>query len=173
MALPSKGVGGGRTTVEQRRLLDLVRAQLEHTRREGQRSVDELTRLFTALFETAQRLGQEAGADDRCAAAHEQAVRLQRLSGEAIGALQFYDRLSQRIGHAIDGLEACRSLTAAGSVAPEDHAAWSRFWSEIGDNYVLDVDRELLAFVLAGASSDEALERLRQRASIADRVELF
>src|SRR5262245_18577703 len=86
-------------------LLDLCEAQMEAAMRDSDKSVDHLVNAFTELVEASQsmtNLVRQLPQGAAGANAQEINQRCQALGSqinEAIVAFQFYDKLSQRLGH--------------------------------------------------------------------------
>ncbi|MBU0500339.1 MAG: hypothetical protein KJ558_10905 [Gammaproteobacteria bacterium] len=119
---------------ESSRLMEVTQTYLTHALRDGQQAVDRLAGVFTDIHEQlhpALTEGVEA--------------RLR----QAIVQLQFYDRLSQRVGHVQSTLVEYQQLMArpdeAGSAA-----CWRGFWQRMAASYPNAEDRRLLM----GANGD-------------------
>src|SRR5262245_16596249 len=86
-------------------MLDLCEAQMEAALHESDAAVDALVQAFTSMAETARNISELAGAlptsnDQRALAEVGQHCKdMTRQMTAAIVAFQFYDKLSQRLGH--------------------------------------------------------------------------
>ena len=157
-------------------MLNLAVAQIEHSMRDGDDSVQTLTDSFTTMAGYVKSLDITIIKDivegevktlmqKNCAAVSER-VR------SAIVAFQFYDQLSQRLTHV------CNSLTALGDlIANEkrlyDPVEWRGLQEKIKSRYTRDSDRKMFDEVLQGKSIKEVLDNTLRNKEKSDDVELF
>lgn len=162
------------------RMLNLAVAQIAMAMHEGEDSVEALTGSFTGMVENVDRIAETVvapGADvpeslqsailGRCAA-------VQSGMQQGIVAFQFYDRLSQRLDHVRFALAALSELVADRSRL-FNPAEWERLQQHIRGRYSMQEEQDMFEALLAGATVEEALERVRQRLHQGDinDIELF
>lgn len=77
--------------------------------------------------------------------------------GQAVVALQFYDRLSQRLSHVADSLGALGKLVSRqtrGNI-PEE---WNGQREKIRSSYTTETEHQIFDAIMSGASIDEAIK---------------
>lgn len=141
-------------------MLDLFSAQMDAAVQEADESVEVLTRAFDGLL--------------KC---NPDAVTSEELAGhtrDAVMAMQFYDRLSQRLGHVRYSLSTL-ALFMCDPLRSTQSAAWERLRGTVRKLYSSEEERALFELMLAGKSPEEAREHAadRQRAANENRIELF
>lgn len=137
------------------RLLDLASAQPEQADAEAEGRVAALVDALSSVAEGAHRLHAEVDA----AAGPARTEALEAAVNRAIIQLQFYDRLSQRLGNARATLHACREVLDAGSVGqtpPSLRAVCDRLLARCA----IAADQVLVEAVGRGDPIDAALARL-------------
>jgi hypothetical protein len=92
---------------------------------------------------------------------------------QAVVALQFYDKLIQRIQHVRDGLAIPAEVIEAGP--QERSAAWGQLLDQVRDRYSMVEERVLFDFLLRGTGPREMMQALTdlQGASRPGELELF
>lgn len=170
-------------------MLCLAMAQIETTLTDSSRSVDELSTTFTGMANDAKRISEiAAGANNEAQWKEERdnvveaASQMHKQMQKAIMAFQFYDRLSQKLGHVN------LSLTHLGDLISDTQRLynpneWKRIQDEIRSNYTMECERIMFDHIMKGMTVTEALELYRhqfeQTESIAqgdnteDDIELF
>ena len=145
-------------------LLCLAMAQVETTLNDSSKDVSKLTTAFTHIASDAQKLGVACtkleNPDDFAAAKPEitsLASSISQEMGMAIVAFQFYDRLSQKLGHVND------SLTHLGDIISDSTRLynpneWLKIQEEIKTNYTMECERIMFDLIMKGATIKEALE---------------
>ena len=183
---PGAGTAG-LSAPELRSFLDLGAAQLESAMKDSDARVASLTNAlshFTAriavLRTLAEQLGEAraTGVDDELG--REIGQQLMTLGAEmemdaqqAIVAMQFYDKLIQRITHVRDGLaipaEAIETAPHARSIA------WEALLERVRGRYSMVEERVLFDFLIRGTGPREMLAALNdlQGASRPGELELF
>ncbi|MDT8403853.1 hypothetical protein [Sulfuriflexus sp.] len=156
------------------RMLNLAMARMTHAMRDGDESVDHLSRSFTDMvghLKFMQDTITQMAEDDtrRDLLAHSTAIRGQVDS--AIMAFQFYDRLSQRMQHVSNSLEALSKLVDS----PQrlyNPVEWKALQELIRANYTLDSDKQMFEDLLRGKSIEAIMQAATVASSDGD-IELF
>jgi hypothetical protein len=158
-----------------RQFLELGAAQLDAAVRESDARVDVLAATIGMLASDAcdlKKLMRHSIADSASAPADLQA-QVQRLAEAidqqaqvAITALQFYDKLIQRLTHVRDGL-AIPADSAAGAAAYEA-SSWDKLLEQVRARYSTVEERVLFDFMMSGLSAEQMLKALSaMRSSVA------
>ena len=161
------------------RLLSLCEAQMESALSESDVAVQELVKSFAGLIEAGQALGSmsekapEAGATDMAA----QLDALKQQTAAAIVAFQFYDKLTQRLGHVRYSLSALAMFVCDGAKTGE-RDQWRRMFATLRRLYRTEEERQLFRMMVEGASAEEAREHIQQstltlRAAPTGEIEIF
>jgi len=161
------------------RLLSLCEAQMESALSESDVAVQELVKSFAGLIEAGQALGSmsekapEAGATDMAA----QLDALKKQTAAAIVAFQFYDKLTQRLGHVRYSLSALAMFVCDHAKSGE-REQWRRMFATLRRLYRTEEERQLFRLMVEGASAEEAREHIQQstvtlRASPTGEIEIF
>jgi hypothetical protein len=143
-------------------MLDLFSAQMDAALQEAEESVEKLTRAFSGLM-------GEGSAEDATAATTAQHAR------DAIVAIQFYDRLAQRLGHVRYSLSTMAMFVCTPANGNAQSDPWNRLHNSLRKLYSSEEERALFELILSGASAEEARVRAadRNRAAMANNIELF
>jgi len=156
-----------------RQFLELGAAQLDAAVRESDARVDVLAGTIGMLASDACDLvkltRQWAGnADvvpsDARAEVQRLAEAIDQQAQAAITALQFYDKLIQRLTHVRDGLAIPADSTASvaiGTVSPD----WRRLLEQVRARYSTVEERVLFDFMMSGLSADQMLKALTEMRS--------
>ncbi len=158
-----------------RQFLELGAAQLDAAIRESDTRVEQLASTISSLTTAACELGARArqlaaqGEATPAAPLHADIQRLaQAIQGHAqaaITALQFYDKLIQRLTHVRDGLVIPADSTAGGAHARQP--SWSKLLEQVRARYSTVEERVLFDFMMGGLSAEQMLHALSQmRASV-------
>jgi len=146
------------------RLLDLCEAQMESALSESDVAVEALIKSFSGLIEAGQALGSlgektpaEAGAADLS----RQLDALRKQTAAAIVAFQFYDKLTQRLGHVRYSLSALAMFICDRAKSGE-REQWKRMFSTLRRLYRTEEERELFKLMVDGATAEEAREHIQQ-----------
>lgn len=150
-------------------MLCLAMAQIESTLTDSSKSVDELSGTFTGMANDAKKIGTLAEQVDSAEdwqtkrnqimeTANEMHLQMQK----AIVAFQFYDRLSQKLGHVN------LSLTHLGDIINDTKRLynpneWRRIQDEIRSNYTMECERMMFDHIMKGMTIAEALELYRHQ----------
>lgn len=158
-------------------MLCLAMAQIETSLNDSSKSVDVLTETFTEIAGDAQTLiktlqNAESGDDMLAAKADmmEKANSVLAKMNHAVVAFQFYDRLSQKLGHVN------QSLNHLGDVISDSSrlynpGEWNKIQSEIRSNYTMECERLMFDLIMKGATIREALELYRHEFDLLDVAE--
>jgi hypothetical protein len=145
------------------RLLSLCEAQMESALSESDVAVEALVKSFAGLIEAGQALGSlneqppQAGAGDLAA----QLEALKKQTAAAIVAFQFYDKLTQRLGHVRYSLSAL-AMFVCDSAKTSERDQWKRMFATLRRLYRTEEERELFRMMVEGASAEEAREHIQQ-----------
>lgn len=150
-------------------MLCLAMAQIESTLNDSSRSVSELTQSFTGMAMDAQTVSRLCDSLDSAekweAQRHELAGVANQISQQmhrAVVAFQFYDRLSQKLGHVNLSLTHLGDLIAD-SARLYSPGEWKRIQDEIRSNYTMECERLMFDMIMQGATISEALELYRHQ----------
>ena len=172
-ASDSPEVTGVGIAAELRRFLELGAAQLDAAIRESDARVDQLACAISAVASDARELQEQVPLLDspEPAAVTQARARILRLTGAlgvhvqaSITALQFYDKLIQRLTHVREGL-AIPSDCAAGATGATGAAAlaasdWSALLEQVRSRYSMVEERVLFDFMMRGLNAEQMLKAL-------------
>jgi hypothetical protein len=170
------------SVAELRSFLELGAAQLESAMKDSDARVASLTSAINHIVERLVELravaeALPAGGGDR---AGEFGARLAAIGAEleldarqAVVAMQFYDKLIQRITHVRDGLSIPAEVIEAG--AQQRSAAWEQLLEQVRSRYSMVEERVLFDFLIRGTGPREMMQALTdlQGASRPGELELF
>ncbi len=150
-------------------MLCLAMAQIESTLTDSSRSVGELTTSFSGMAQDAQTVVALCDEIDsaeqwqaRRAELRQTASQISQQMYRAIVAFQFYDRLSQQLGHVN------LSLTHLGELISDasrlyNPSEWRRIQDEIRSHYTMESERLMFDLIMKGANITEALALYRHQ----------
>lgn len=141
---------------ETARLLALNVAQIYTGLNEGDASINSLTHSFQQLANFCmqiQNMQLEDNSGDQVQEIKGIAANISSQVDSAIIAFQFYDRLSQRLGHVQDNLQMLSEL-----IAEESGEGWQELRAKIKRSYTMESEHKMHDAVMAGASIEEALQ---------------
>ena len=142
-------------------MLDLCEAQMESALHESDKAVDSLIKAFTALADTTRSLGELAGqlpAEIKQTTANgldEQVDAVHRQMSSAIVAFQFYDKLTQRLGHVRYSLSTL-AMFVCDRQQMGQRDQWQRLLTTLRRLYRTEDERKIFMLMADGMSSDEA-----------------
>ncbi len=148
-----------------RHFLELGAGQLDAAVRESDARVDQLASAVSSVASDARALGQELQALDSsdAATARSARARIRELSAAlsahaeaSITALQFYDKLIQRLTHVREGLVMPSEVLAARSPTVD----WKGLLEQVRARYSTVEERVLFDFMMRGLSADQMLKAL-------------
>lgn len=163
------------------RLLFLAVAQIEIALGESDDSIEQLTASFTRMMAHEQAIAEavEQLPDSEETRALRDTIR-QRAAEvaadmqEAIVAFQFYDKLTQRLGHVGFSLEAMSELVGdpARLHEPEE---WRALQQRIRSKYSMREEREMFDRIMQGGDIREAVRHYNEahRQDLQDDIEFF
>jgi len=156
-----------------RQFLELGAAQLDAAVRESDTRVDVLAGTIGMLASDACDLKKLAHQWTTESVPADLQARVQRLAEAidqqaqaAITALQFYDKLIQRLTHVRDGLAIPADSTTGG--AAYSAPAWDKLLEQVRARYSTVEERVLFDFMMSGLSAEQMLKALSaMRSSVA------
>ena len=158
-------------------MLQLAVSYLQRGMLEGDESINTLTESFTKMMEgTASISSAIKSVDDEQVkdTVLSQCKDIDVMMQSAIMAFQFYDKLTQRLGHVSSSMS---SLSELVSNPQRLHSPpeWVRLQADIKDNFTIPEDRQIFDRLLDGMSIDEALAYVEKnnQQKAADDIELF
>lgn len=169
---------------ETAKLLGLSVTQIHTSLTDGDNSVGTLTDSFGQLAEfcstvqdLANNFSQEKGQIDPAAIEKikELSESMSDTIDNAIIAFQFYDRLSQRMGHVSSSLDRLSHLIKD-DINLNDPVGWKNLRESIRSSYSIDAEYVMYEAIMNGASTAEALELYQEKmheSDAADDIELF
>lgn len=140
-------------------MLELAAAQIHVAMRDSSVSVEALMGAFTTMVERFQGLEARIRAEDP--EGNEGVSQVSSAMDEALMALQFYDRLAQRLEHVEHGLGHLAELLGN----PERIAsppAWTSLQDEIRSRYTTEEERIMFASVMSGVPVAEAITHYKE-----------
>lgn len=162
------------------RMLELCEAQMESALSESDVAMEALVKSFAGLIEAGQALGSlgektpaEAGTADLAS----QLDALRKQTAAAVVAFQFYDKLTQRLGHVRYSLSALAMFVCDRSKSVE-RDQWKRLFTTLRRLYRTDEELQIFKLMVDGASAEEARECVQQatqtlRAKPTGEIEIF
>jgi len=150
------------------RMLFLSIAQIEIALRESDDSVEHLTDAFTSMVNRETEIANAIeklsvhGGDQAISESIKQ--KAEEVTGKmqgAIVAFQFYDKLTQRLGHV------CSSMEDLSDLLGDDEriyqaSEWNSLQSAIKSKYSMREEHELFDVVMAGGDVREAIRRFNE-----------
>jgi hypothetical protein len=164
------------------RMLALCEAQMESALSESDVAVEALIKSFSGLIEAGQALGSLG--DKISPAAHPGAADLARQldalrkqTAAAVVAFQFYDKLTQRLGHVRYSLSAL-AMFVCDRAKSGVREQWQRLFTTLRRLYRTEEERELFKLMVDGATAELAREHIQQstltlRAASTGEIEIF
>lgn len=142
-------------------MLELAAAQIHVAMRDSSLSVEALMGAFTTMVERLQGLEARIRVNEQDEELGDGVHQVSAAMDEALMALQFYDRLAQRLEHVEHGLGHLAELLAS----PERVAsppAWSGLQEEIRSRYTTEEERIMFAAVMGGMPVAEAIAHYKE-----------
>jgi hypothetical protein len=164
-------------------MLELCEAQMESALSESDLAVDALIKAFSSLSETARSLNaavQSLPPECRPAGAagiDEHATAMTQQMASAIVAFQFYDKLTQRLGHVRYSLSTL-ALFVCNRAQTRQREQWRHLFGTLKRLYRTEEERQIFQMMVEGASAQDARDHIHQttmtlRAENTGDVELF
>lgn len=159
-------------------MLGLCEAQMDSALQESDQAVDNLVEAFTSVAE-ATRSVRELTAnlpEDIKAQLGEDFDRhmatIAKQISSAVVAFQFYDKLTQRLGHVRYSLSTL-ALFVCDRTQSNQPEQWKRLLNTLRRLYRTEEERQIFQTIIDGIASEEAGATLRNEAAHAGEVELF
>lgn len=161
-------------------LLDLCEAQMDAAMRDSDQSVDVLVRAFTELVEASQSVSELAKQLPAVGNTHDSVELTRRVEAvsqqinDAIVAFQFYDKLSQRMGHVRHSLTTLAMFICNRSQT-QQREYWLKLLTSLRRLYRTAEERAVFDLVAEGATADEVRANVNDshQHSAQSTVELF
>jgi len=163
-------------------MINLAVSQVDQSMHEGSQSVDTLASSFTYLAQVMCDMQDQVKhlpeGDDKNKLIETTQVATNNINS-AIIAFQFYDKLSQRLGHVSADLFALTKLISDPTklYSPPE---WKKLQDTIRSQYTMEEERHMFDKVIAGMSISQALEEYKaemieknENKSDDDEIELF
>jgi len=163
------------------RMLFLAVAQIEIALGESDDSIEHLTSAFTRMMAHEQAIAEAVerlpDSPETRNLRDEIRERAQLVSGDmqgAIVAFQFYDKLTQRLGHVVSSLEAMSELVSDPQRL-HDPRQWQQLQQQIRSRYSMREERELFDHIMQDGDIREALRRYNEAhgQDLQDDIEFF
>jgi hypothetical protein len=175
----SKDQHGWSPEGEMARMLDLCETQMDAAVRDSDQAVDALVKAFTELVVTARSLNEIskdlAGSTKHQSLAKDLDQRSAALThqiGAAIVAFQFYDKLTQRMGHVRYSLSTLAAFVCSESCRSPEH--WQKLMNTLRRLYRTEEERVIFESVIEGKPALDAAQSPSQGAVHVDTsIELF
>ncbi|MCT7942264.1 hypothetical protein [Shewanella holmiensis] len=156
-------------------LLILAMAQIKLGLDDGDQKVASLGELFTDMASHQQQVNHYlATKNDTPQAIIDHGQQLAAKVNQGVMAFQFYDRLSQRLQHVVNGLGLTKEVLGDQD-ARHTRAAWQQVNQQIKNGYSLEEERALFDCILQGGTLAQALALYQQHLAKRqeDDIELF
>ena len=158
--------------------LNLGVAQLDAAVRESDTQVDKIAQCLAALATDLQQLEARAQAE-AAAKCTDLATSIRASVQAAVKALQFYDKLIQRLTHVRAGLaipaDATTDPTATATATASATIDWNGILDQVRARYSMVEERVLFDFMMRGLRAEQMLKALQslREASAPGELELF
>ena len=165
-------------------MLDLCEAQMESALCESDLAVDSLIKAFSGLAESAQSvsamaasLTQQQRESVDAADLGKQLKAIEQQMTSAIVAFQFYDKLTQRLGHVRYSLSTL-ALFVCDRAQTSQRDQWRRLFTTLKRLYRTEEERQIFQMMVEGATADETRDHIHQstqtlRVGVSGEIELF
>lgn len=165
-------------------MLELCEAQMESATCESDLAVDSLVKAFSGLAETARSIKTTVASltpEQRAALGDldivQQMESIDRQMSSAVIAFQFYDKLTQRLGHVRYSLSTL-ALFVCDRAQATQREQWRRLFTTLKRLYRTEEEKQIFQMMVEGASADEARDHIQQstqtlRVATAGEIELF
>lgn len=164
-------------------MLGLCEAQIEAALSESDMAVDALIKSFTAMAESTRALSALAEKlppeqrDVTARALDEQSRAISRQVASAVVAFQFYDKLTQRLGHVRYSLSTL-SLFVCDRSQTSQRDQWKRLFTALRRLYRTEEERQIFNLMVEGFSAEDARTQAQQatqslRLAPTGEIELF
>jgi hypothetical protein len=158
------------------KLLAVSVAQVEHSMKIGDESVNVLTDTFASMVDDLSAIQDILGSQQPSAQIETALARCQTTQGKvsaAIVAFQFYDRLQQCLGHVANGLQGLSAIID-NPLRLYNPLEWEHLKDDIRGRYTMESEKAMFDAILQGKSLEEALTLLEStQADDGNGIELF
>jgi hypothetical protein len=142
------------------RMLELCEAQMESALSESDMAVESLIKAFTAVTESTRSLARRESVspesnDAQNASLDEQLSQIRKQMAHAVVAFQFYDKLTQRLGHVRYSLSTL-AMFVCDSNQTRQPEQWERLFGTLRRLYRTEEERDIFHLMVNGASGTEA-----------------
>jgi len=159
-------------------MLGLCEAQMESALHDSDQAVDALIKAFSSLVETTRAIDAMAQAlppdlkATLSADFDQQVGEVSKQMSNAVMAFQFYDKLTQRLGHVRYSLSTLAMFVCdrTQSTQPEQ---WKRLLNTLRRLYRTEEERQIFQTIIDGVPSDKAQAIPPRQAPVPGAVELF
>lgn len=144
---------------ETAKLIALNVAQIYTGLNEGDASINSLSLSFQQLASFCleiQKMEFDSSDDSKMADIKDIAANISFQVDSAIVAFQFYDRLSQRLGHVQSNLQLMAELLEG-----DKNDDWHKLRDKIKASYTMEAEHKMHDAVMAGASIDSAIQTFK------------
>ena len=154
--------------------LNLGVAQLDAAVRESDTQVDKIAQCLAAIATDLQQLEARAHAEP-AAKCTDLATSMRASVQAAVKALQFYDKLIQRLTHVRAGLAIPADATTDPTASASATIDWNGILDQVRARYSMVEERVLFDFMMRGLRAEQMLKALRslREASAPGELELF
>lgn len=163
-------------------MLDLCEAQMESALSESDVAVDALIKAFTGLADTAHSLdaiAKQLASDANNNTSGELLAQVSTIRDQmasAVVAFQFYDKLTQRLGHVRYSLSSL-ALFVCNRSQTSQREQWRRLFTTLRRLYRTDEERQLFQLMIEGQSANDANAKenndTTERRAAAGEIEIF
>ena len=145
-------------------MLGLAVAQIESSMRDGSESVDVLGNSFTSMYGALQTIAMGAAGLPAGGPVGEVKASIEHTCSdisarmqEVIVAMQFYDKLTQRLSHVVHSIEALGDLVSDQGRLYNPYE-WAGLQQKIRSKYTIEEERIMFDAIMGGATLAEALD---------------
>lgn len=165
-------------------MLGLFEAQMDSALQESDQAVDTLIKAFTSLVETTRSVGvltENLPAEIKSAVTRDLETQVGEISKQmasAVIAFQFYDKLTQRLGHVRYSLSTLAAFVS-NPAQTEQPEQWRHLQTTLRSLYRTEEEREIFQMMMSSDDSDvindDDFDPCAQQAAaaVAGEVELF
>jgi fructosamine-3-kinase len=143
------------------RMLELCEAQMESALSESDVAVDALIKAFTSVTESQRSLGDlleklpPRSSDAEDSELGRQLAHVHKQMAHAVVAFQFYDKLTQRLGHVRYSLSTL-AMFVCDNNQTRQREQWERLFGTLRRLYRTQEERDIFQLMVEGASGAEA-----------------
>lgn len=146
-------------------MLDLCEAQMESALSESDIAIETLIKAFSGFAEAARAMSaatEKMPAHNEAAAAlNAQMASVAQQMASAVVAFQFYDKLTQRLGHVRYSLSTLALFVCDRKQAGK-RDQWQRLFTTLKRLYRTEEERQIFTMMVEGASAEDAREHIHQ-----------